>query len=305
MSKPKIIVIVGPTASGKTSMGIKLAKEINGEIISADSMQIYKHMNIGTAKVSLEEMQGIPHHLIDIISPTDNYSVSLWKKDAEEKISSILKSGKVPIIVGGTGLFVSSLLQGYTFYDTKEDIKRRDNYYKLAEENGNEYLYDILTQRDPLLAETIDKNKIKLVVRTLEILDNGKDPKQASKEGSQYDYLLFGLDIERDLLYSRINQRVDQMISEGLISEIKNLIENYGLTKNHQSAGAIGYKEVFDYLEGYQPLDKTVELIKQHSRNYAKRQLTWFKRMDNLIWIKYDKTDEIIKKSKEFLREGQ
>ena len=300
--KPKIIAIVGPTASGKTSLGVEIAKAVNGEIISADSMQIYKHMDIGTAKVTNEEMSGIPHHLIDIVDPTERYSVALWVQDAKEKIKDIISRGKTPIIVGGTGLYVTSLIKGYTFYDVDENTTLRGEYRQKLEIMGADALYNELTRKAPDLAKTIDPHKTKAIIRALELVESGADLNK-STTGEDYNCLLIGLELDRVELYDRINTRVDKMMKDGLLEEFNNLVVNHGLKKEHQSAGAIGYKELFPLLHGEVSEEQTIELIKQHSRNYAKRQLTWMRKMDGIIWLspKTQRT-EIIEKVKNFLR---
>ena len=294
--KPQIVVVVGPTASGKTSLGVKLAKEFNGEIISADSMQIYKAMNIGTAKVTNAEMQGVVHHLIDIVNPTDSFSVAEWVDKAKNIIADITTRGKLPIIVGGTGLYISSLLNGYNFHNVDKSSKTREYYTDLCTKFGADYVYDILKSKAPDVAKNIDKSKTKAVIRALEVIDTTGEFNYAPQE-KPYNALVLGLDVERSVLYDRINARVDEMLNLGLIDECKSLIANYGLNNNSQSAGAIGYKEIFPYLRGEISYDDMVNQIKQHSRNYAKRQVTWFKRVDNLIWVKptnYTKIEKLV-----------
>lgn len=298
LKKPKIVVIVGPTASGKTATSISLAKRFNGEIISADSMQIYKHMNIGTAKVTKTEMDGVPHHMIDIVQPTENYSVAMWVDETRKLISDIISRSKIPFVVGGTGLYVTSLLKGYTFHNVPENKDLRERYYKLYKEQGIEPLYNEIILKSPDMAKGLDKNKTKAVIRTLEII-HGEENKCRSDRGEEYDYLLIGLADDREKLYERINARVDRMIDDGLIDEFKDLIENHGLTKTCQSAGAIGYRELFPYIEGSSTLDETITLLKQHSRNYAKRQLTWMRKMDNIKWL--TREDNIEKVVSDFL----
>lgn len=296
VNKPKIIVIVGATASGKTSTSVRLAKEFNGEIISADSMQIYKGMDVGTAKVTPSEMLGIKHHLIDIVEPTESYSVAMWVRDAKEKITEIISRGKNPIIVGGTGLYVTSLLNGYSFFDTPQDDERRNYYKSVLQEKGIDYLHNLLKEKSPAKAEEIDKHKTKAVIRALEIIDHGGIEE---KTEPPYKYLLIGLNHPRDVLYDRINLRVDEMFTHGLMQEFETLRKIYGLTSSHQSAGAIGYKELFLYENKEIDLETTKDLIKQHSRNYAKRQLTWFRRMPNIVWLsptsEYEKIKGLVK----------
>jgi len=299
--KPKVIAIVGPTASGKTAVGVRLAKLLGGEIISADSMQIYRHMDIGTAKVTKEEMQGVVHHLIDIVDPTENYSVAMWVEEARQKILDITSRGKTPIIVGGTGLYVTSLLKGWTFHSVPEDKALREYYHNLYNEKGIEPLKEEIESKDPELAHKLDFNKVKAVIRALEIL-NSKDSAILDRKESdeEYDYLLIGLSVDREYLYEKINARVDKMMNDGLIDEFKNLVNVHGLTKDCQSAGAIGYRELFPLVEGTETIERTIELLKQHSRNYAKRQLTWMKKMDKIIWLS-PHDEEIFIRAKEFV----
>ena len=295
--KQKIIIVIGPTASGKTSLGVSLAKTLGGEIISADSMQVYKGMDIGTAKVTKEEMMGVPHHLLDVALPTENYSVSLWKEAAEKAIDQITSRGKVPIIVGGTGLYITSLIKGYTFFEAKEDPEYRAKLELLLKEKGPEHLHELLKEKNSALAESVHPNKTKAIIRYLEVLKSNPSYDFGTQE-EKYDYLLLGLDIDRELLYNRINQRVDIMIESGLEEELKNLLKQ-GTSKT--SLGAIGYKEMLDYLEGKGTFSEGVELIKKRSRNYAKRQLTYIRGMDNVTFIPYNDIDLAIKLSKEFL----
>lgn len=303
VKKPKVVVVVGATASGKTSVGVKLAKLFNGEVVSCDSMQIYKHMDVGTAKVTPEEMSGVPHHLINIVNPTDSYSVANWVEDATKVIKEIIAKGKTPIIVGGTGLYVTSLLNGYTFYSTPQTDAIRENYRKILSEQGVDTLYNILKQKAPQKANMIDKHKTKAVIRALEIIDTNSSS-NAGKQEPPYEYLLIGLNHDRQFLYDRINKRVDIMINNGLLNEFEVLQQKYGLQRSHQSAGAIGYKELFDYKEGLVDLDTTINLIKQHSRNYAKRQLTWFRRMENIIWLSpVNEMESIEKLVSKFIKE--
>ena len=284
--KPKVIVIVGPTASGKTSASIKLAKEVNGEIISADSMQIYKEMNIGTAKPTAEEMQGIKHYLIDFISPDENYNVTLYKKEAEKAIDEILSKGKVPIIVGGTGLYISTLINGIEFSEVDEDKEYRKEMEELAKEKGNEFLHSMLEKVDKNSADNIDKNNVRRVIRALEIYKvTGKTKTELDKESikeAKYDYKVYGIETPRDKLYERINVRVDKMLEEGLVQEVKDLVSNYNISKT--ALQGLGYKEVVEYLNGQLTYEEMVEKIKQESRRYAKRQITWFRREKSIKW---------------------
>lgn len=294
--KPKVIVIVGPTASGKTSTSIEIAKKLNGEIISADSMQIYKEMNIGTAKPSLEERDGVTHYLMDIVSPDELYNVTMYKKMAEEAIEEILAQGKLPIIVGGTGLYVSTLINGIEFSEVKEDTEYRNEMQALAESKGPNYLHDMLREVDPVAADNIDMNNVRRVIRALEIYKvTGKTKTQLDEESvkeTKYDYMVYGIETPREKLYERINLRVDKMLEEGLIEEVKSLLEKYELSKT--ALQGLGYKEVKAYLEEQTTYDEMVETLKMETRRYAKRQLTWFRRESQIKWYSLDEITERI-----------
>lgn len=287
--KPKVIVIVGPTASGKTALSIELAKKINGEIISCDSMQIYKDMDIGSAKPTKEEMQGIKHYMIDVAMPIQRFSVAEYKKQAENAIEEILKKNKVPIIVGGTGLYANSLIYGIEYDEIELDIEYRENLMKKAEtEEGLEMLYKQAKEIDEKAMEKISPNDKKRIIRILEIYHStGKSKTQQEQESRKnevkYDYKVFGINIERSILYERINKRVDMMVENGLIEEVQNLVEKY--PEFPTAMQAIGYKEIVEYLENKISKQEAIEKIKQESRRYAKRQMTWFKRTENIKWI--------------------
>ena len=287
--KPKVIVIVGSTASGKTSLSIELAKQINGEIVSCDSMQIYKDMNIGSAKPTIEEMQGIKHYLIDEVLPTERFSVAEYKKRAESAIEEILKKGKTPIVVGGTGLYANSLIYGIEYDDIKLDEKYRDELMKKANtENGLKELYNQAMIIDKEATEKISPNDKKRIIRILEIYHStGKNKteqeKQSRKNDVKYDYRVFAINIERQILYERINKRVDIMIEKGLIQEVENLIKKY--PDFPTAMQAIGYKEIMEYFDNKITKEEAIEKIKQETRRYAKRQITWFKRIQNKKWI--------------------
>lgn len=296
--KPKVIVIVGPTASGKTDVSIELAKKINGEIISADSMQIYKYMDIGTAKPTLKEQNEIKHYLLDVALPDEHFNVVMYKKLAEKAIQEILKSGKTPIIVGGTGLYINTLVNGIEFIDIENDVEYTNELLKRYKEHGIEPLFDELKKIDPKSAEIIDKNNIRRVIRALEIYKvTGKTKTQLDKESIQevkYDYRMFGIDWNREILYDRINRRVDIMIKDGLVDEVKRVIEQFQISNT--AIQGLGYKEVIEYLNGSLSYDEMVEKIKLETRHYAKRQLTWFRRDKRIIWVKKDEAvDKIIK----------
>lgn len=288
MSKPKVIVIGGPTASGKTALSIFLAKKINGEIISADSMQIYKDMNIGTAKPTVEEMDGIKHYLIDCVSPSVRYSVADFKKDATNAIEDILKKGKTPIVVGGTGLYIDSLIYGINYNEMQVDLEYRAYLEKLAEEKGLEYLYDLAKNIDEQAMSKISVNDKKRICRVLEVYKStGKTKTELEKESRQkdvkYDFKVFAIDMERQILYDRINKRVDLMIDAGLIDEVNNLIKKY--PDMPTAMQGLGYKEVVQYFKKKCTKEEMIEKIKQESRRYAKRQLTWFRRNKDIVWL--------------------
>lgn len=288
MEKPKIIVICGPTASGKTALSIQLAKKIDGEIVSADSMQIYEDMDVGTAKPSIEEMEGIKHYLIGNVSPTVRYSVANFKKDAINAINEIIQKGKTPIIVGGTGLYVDSLVQGIEYDDTEIDLEYRNQLEELAKEHGLDYLYNKAIQIDPTAMEKISNNDKKRIFRVLEIYHaTGKTKTMQEYESKQkenpYDYKVFAIDMDREKLYERINKRVDIMIANGLVDEVKKLISKY--SELPTAIQGLGYKEVVLYLNNEITYDEMVEKIKLETRHYAKRQLTWFRRNKDITWI--------------------
>lgn len=286
----KVIVVVGPTGVGKTKMGVELAKVFDGEVISGDSMQIYKQMDIGTAKVTKEETQGIIHHLVDIKDPTDSYSVKEFQETVRKKIQEILSKGKTPILVGGTGLYIKATLYDYEFSETQdnhEDIKEK--YAHL----DNHQLYNYLMSIDQSSALELHENNRQRVLRAIGIYEQTGQRKseQLAKQKHEciYDAYFVGLTIDRELLYERINQRVDVMKNLGLEKEVCSLYKN-GLTRAHQSMKAIGYKEWFDYFEGLCSLDDVYENIKKHSRQYAKRQYTWFKNQFDMHWYEVDLT---------------
>ena len=288
MKKHKVVVICGPTASGKTSLSIELAKKIDGEIISCDSMQIYKDMNIGTAKVTKTEMQGIKHYLIDIISPEERYSVADYKKAAEKAIIEILEKGKTPIIVGGTGLYVDALIYGIEYPNIEFDEKYRKQLENRVETEGLETLYEEAKKIDKQAVQKISSNDQKRILRILEIYHaTGKNKTQQEAESRKnevkYDYKVFAINMDREILYNRINKRVDIMMENGLIDEVKQIKKKYN--KFPTAMQGLGYKEVVEYLENKISKDEMVEKIKQESRRYAKRQLTWFRKNKENIWL--------------------
>ena len=281
--KPKIVVICGPTASGKTALGIQVAQQANGEIISSDSMQIYKDMDIGTAKPTEEERAQAVHHLVDFVSPDERYSVADFKKDATEKIEDILSRGKLPIIVGGTGLYVNSLIHNIEYKEEITDIEYRNELEKVDLET----LYKQAMEIDPEAAARVSQNDRKRITRILEIYHTtGKTKTQMEAESRQevkYDYKIFVLTPERDKLYERINLRVDLMMQAGLVDEVRELLKKY---KEFPTAmQGLGYKEVKEYLDGEITEEEMIEKIKQESRHYAKRQLTWFRQYKDATWL--------------------
>lgn len=288
-----IVVIAGPTASGKTAVGVEIAKRLNGEIISADSMQIYRFMDIGSAKPTQLEKQGIPHHMIDIIYPDQEFSVALFRNMAKNLIDEIHERGNIPIIVGGTGLYINSLIYPYDFTDSTEDTRYREELTAIANELGNEFVHNMLKSIDPESSVRIHPNNLRRVVRALEVYKNtGKTiseyQKQSREREQEYNAAYIGLTMDRQLLYNRINSRVDKMFEAGLINEVKSLKE-MGYTKNMISMQGIGYKEIFDYFDNKCTIEETKDIIKQSSRRYAKRQLTWFRRDEKIYWVEVDR----------------
>lgn len=288
--KPFIVVIVGPTASGKTELSIELAKRIDGEIISGDSMQVYKHMDIGTAKVTPEEMNGVPHHLIDILNPDEAFSAFAFKNLAEALINDITSRGKIPIIAGGTGLYIQSLIYNYELEDetiTPDEEIIVKKKMKEIEQLDNQQLHDYLAQFDAMSAENIHKNNRQRVLRAIEyyfktkkLLSNRKKVQQFTEN---YDTLLIGIEMSRKTLYSRINKRVDIMLDHGLFKEVQQLVEQG--YESCQSMQAIGYKELIPVINGQMIYEDAVNELKQHSRQYAKRQMTWFKNKMSVHWL--------------------
>lgn len=292
--KHKVIVICGPTASGKTALSIELAKKINGEIVSADSMQIYKDMDIGTAKPTKQEMGEIKHYLLDFVCPEDRYSVAQYKQDAKKAIKEIINKGKTPIIVGGTGLYVDSLIYEIEYNDIKLDEEYRKKLEKIAEEQGLEELYKKAVEIDPEAMKKISQNDKKRIMRVLEIYHStGKTKTEQEKESRknpvEYDYKVFAINWDREILYQRINKRVDIMVDQGLIEEVKEILNKYD--KFPTAMQGLGYKEVVDYLNGIYTKEEMIEKIKLETRRYAKRQLTWFRKNKQTIWL--DGTNDI------------
>ena len=284
--KPKVIVIVGPTASGKSGVAIELAKKINGEIVSADSMQVYREMNIGTAKVTEEEAAGIKHYLIDVASPAETFNVAMYKSMAEEAIREIIAKGKTPIVVGGTGLYVSTLVNGIELSEVKNDDRIRKKLEERLTNEGIDVVFQELQKVDPEAAQVIDKNNTRRVIRALEIYEaTGKTKTQLDRESIKevaFDYQIFGILTDREELYDRLNKRVDCMIEQGLIEEVKSLREKY--TFSQTALQGLGYKEVIEFLDGTITKEEMIEKLKMETRRYAKRQMTWFRRDDRIHW---------------------
>lgn len=297
--KDKILIIAGPTAVGKTSLSIKLAKELDGEIVSTDSMQIYKHMDIGSAKITKEEMDGVPHHMIDVVDPSTSFSVAEYKEMASKCINDIISRNKLPILVGGTGLYINALTCNMNFTEAESDEEYRRELEKLADENGNEFIHNMLKEIDPISYRDIHFNNRKRVIRALEVYKLTSKPFSSFNSGDDfyngpYDVKYYVLNMDRAKLYDRINLRVDIMIENGLIDECIKL-KDMGYTSFMQSMQGIGYKEIFYYLENKISYSEAIDMIKQGSRNYAKRQLTWFRRDPRAVILnKEEMTEEEI-----------
>lgn len=284
---PKILCVVGPTASGKTAYAIELARENNGEIVSCDSMQIYTYMNIGTAKATAEERAEVPHHMIDFVDPNRDYSVADFVTDARACIAEILSRGKMPVLCGGTGLYIDSVLKSVEFSPQKRDDKLRDELWKKAEQDGAESVYEILKELDPIEADKVHYNNVKRVIRAIEICKTtGMTKTEADKLSigkPMYNPTIYGLNMPREKLYERIDRRVDIMVEQGLVGEVRQLL-NMGIRRDSTAMQAIGYKELVRYIDGLCDFETAIEDIKRESRRYAKRQLTWFRRNPDIIW---------------------
>lgn len=300
MKKP-LIILTGPTAVGKTKASIGLAKALNGEIISADSMQVYKYMDIGSAKIRREEMQGIKHYLVDVLEPDEEFNVVRFQQMAKQAMEKIYAKGKIPIVVGGTGFYIQALLYDIDFTENDVDTSYREELETLAIEKGSEYLHEMLREIDPASAESIHANNVKRVIRALEFFKqtgnkiSEHNEIERAKE-SPYEFCYFVLNDDRQLLYDRIDKRIDVMLEDGLLEEVSEL-KNKGYTKDMVSMQGLGYKEILDYLNGEYSLEEAIYILKRDTRHFAKRQLTWFRRERDVIWIdknKYDHDEEKI-----------
>lgn len=310
MKKP-LIILTGPTAVGKTKASIGLAKALNGEIISADSMQVYKHMDIGSAKIRPEEMQGIRHYLIDELEPDEEFHVVRFQEMAKKAMEEIYAKNKIPIVVGGTGFYIQALLNDIDFTESNEDTSYRKELEQLAMEKGAEYIHAMLQEIDPKSAETIHANNVKRVIRALEFYKltgekiSEHNEQERAKE-SPYDFCYFVLTDDREKLYERINLRIDQMLEEGLVDEVEAL-KDRGYTKDMVSMQGLGYKEILDYLNGECSLEEAIYILKRDTRHFAKRQLTWFRREREVIWIPKNEFDydeeKILEVMLEYIRE--
>lgn len=290
--KQKLCIIAGPTAVGKTNISILVAQKLCGEIISADSAQVYKYMDIGTAKITNDEMKGIKHYMINEVFPDENFSAAIFKEKAERYIEDISLRGKLPIIVGGTGLYINSLLNNLEFTDSIIDIDFRNEMRQLASEKGNEYIHQMLKNVDEYSYAKLHHNDLKRVIRALEVYRHTGKPISyfqmlSKQQPCRYEYAYICLSMNRSRLYDRIEIRVDNMIKNGLIEEVKKLIE-LGYKKEHTALQALGYKEIIDYLQGNYSLEEAIETLKKNTRHYAKRQLTWFRNDERTFWINAD-----------------
>ena len=304
MKKP-LIVLTGPTAVGKTKLSIALAKAVNGEIISADSMQVYKYMDIGSAKIREEEMQGIRHYLVDELLPEEEFHIVRFQQMAKAAMEEIYAKGKIPIFVGGTGFYIQAVTRDIDFTEAEQDDGYRKELEALASEKGNEYLHRMLEKVDPKSAKEIHANNVKRVIRALEFYHQNHTPisshNQEQKEHtSPYNLVYFVLNAPRELLYERIDKRVDEMLKEGLVDEVRHLKE-MGYQKGMVSMQGLGYKEILSYLEGEYPLEEAVRILKRDTRHFAKRQLTWFRREPEVTWVNKDEFDYDEPKALEYM----
>ena len=288
MMRP-LIIITGPTAVGKTALSVRLAKAIGGEIISADSMQVYRHMDIGSAKIKKEEMDGVPHYLIDVLDPEEEFNVTVFQKMAKEAVEEIYSHGHIPIVAGGTGFYIQALLYDIDFTENGEDTSIRMELEKLGQERGAEYLHNLLWDIDPDSAEEIHENNMKRVIRAIEYYRQtgeriSEHNKREREKKSPYDFLYYVVNTDRARLYERIDRRVDLMLEQGLVEEVMHL-KDMGLTRDMVSMQGLGYKEILDYLQGICTLEEAVYVLKRDTRHFAKRQITWFKRERDVRWL--------------------
>ena len=293
--KQPLIVLTGPTAVGKTSLSISLAKAVNGEIISADSMQVYKKMDIGSAKIRSEEMQGIPHYLVDVLEPEEEFHIVKFQQMAKKAMEDIYSRGKIPILVGGTGFYIQAVTKDIDFTEAQQENDYRKELEALAEEKGGEHLHEMLRKVDPVSADAIHAHNVKRVIRALEFYNQNGSPISAHNEEqkqheSPYNLAYFVLNMPRELLYERIDLRVDQMMKEGLLEEVSRLKEE-GCHRGMVSMQGLGYKEILAYLDGEYPLEEAVRILKRDTRHFAKRQLTWFRREKDTLWMNKDEFD--------------
>jgi len=286
---PKMIVLTGPTAVGKTRLSIALAKAVGGEIVSADSMQVYRHMDIGSAKITQEEMQGVPHHMIDLCEPWEAFHVAMFKEKCEECLPGIYERGHIPIVTGGTGFYIQALLRNIDFTEKEDSTEYRGHLEKLAVEKGAEYLHEMLKEVDPVSAGVIHANNVKRTIRALEYFHLTGEPisrhnERERRKPSAYNSCYFVLNDARERLYARIEQRVDEMLAMGLVEEVRKL-QALGCHRGMVSMQGLGYKEILAYLEGEVTLEQAIEILKRDTRHFAKRQLTWFRREQDVIWV--------------------
>lgn len=310
MEKKPLIILTGPTAVGKTKASIGLAKAVGGEIISADSMQVYKKMDIGSAKIKADEMDGVKHYLVDVLDPAEEFNVVMFQKMAKEAVESIYANGHIPIVVGGTGFYIQALLYDIDFTQENEETGIRAELEKIAQEQGAEKLHDMLREIDPKSAETIHANNVKRVVRAIEYYRQNGQPisehnEKERKKESPYRFAYFVLQDDRKHLYARIEKRIDLMMKEGLLDEVRALYEE-GYTRDMVSMQGLGYKEILDYLDGKITLEEAIYILKRDTRHFAKRQITWFKREKEVVWIdksefQYDE-DKILSEMLNILR---
>ena len=304
MARP-LIVLTGPTAVGKTGLSIELAGALGGEIISADSMQVYRHMNIGSAKVTREEMKGIPHHLIDVLEPTEDFNVVIFQKMAKEALTRIYERGRIPVIAGGTGFYIQSLVYDIDFTENDSDLSLRRELEMAASGKGPEYIHQMLREIDPVSAEQIHANNIKRVIRAIEFYKKtgrriSEHNQTERRKQTPYDLFYYVLNIDRKVLYERIDRRVDEMIKQGLVEEVKHLA-GLGCTRDMVSMQGLGYKKILDYLEGRCSLDEAVYTIKRDTRHFAKRQITWFKRERDVRWLNWEEFEGSPKRILEYI----